>query len=458
MKTAKKILALLLVACMACAMLSACGSSTSSGDEIVVTVWSGETHAKAAIDKVIAEFNNTTGKEKGIRIDYQFKGGDTIGTNVELALQTGDAPDLFTSADLKKSVEQNYLAAIDDLPGGADLIKPVEKYLVRNQTTYQGKTYVLPAAATTRGLIVNVDMFKAAGLVDAKGNVIAPETLDDVREYAKKLTGNGKYGFIEPLKWGSWYNSDIFALKQSSTGFSEFNYETGEYNLDGLEKIEQLYLDMKADGSMFPGAESLDNDAARAQFAEGKVGMKFGFSFDVGVLNDQFPAKCDWTVVPLPVIDANNKYAQRMTMATTPYINANVLKDEKKANAIVEVLKFITSDEYQTALYEAGIYIPIRSEVSENADASKINRKGWAEFASMVSISKLLQPTPQIDSSTIRDLSTRFNEEVWSGKKTPKQAHDEYLVDLKAAREAFLKTNPEDKLEDYIIKDWIQKR
>jgi multiple sugar transport system substrate-binding protein len=48
-------------------------------------------------------------------------------------------------------------------------------------------------------------------------------------------------------------------------------------------------------GGMFPGAETLSDDALRAQFAEGNIGMIMGSgSFDVGVLYDQFPAKVPW--------------------------------------------------------------------------------------------------------------------------------------------------------------------
>lgn len=462
MKKTQKILALLLTVCLVCVMFSACGKdNTASGDETVVTVWSGDTHAKAVYDRLINEYNETTGKEKGVKIDFQFKGGDTIGKMVELALQSGDAPEMFTSAGgLEKSIEMGYLAAIDDLPGGADLIEPLKEYLVEGSTTLDGKTYLLPYAATTRGLIYNKDMFKAAGIVDEKGEPKAPETLAELREVAKKLTDTSKnqFGIIFPMKWGNWFASDIYALKQSATGFTDFNYETGEYDLTGLDKIMEVFLGIKKDGSFYPGAESIDNDTARAHFAEGNIGMKFAFSFDVGVLNDQFPAKCDWGVAPLPVLDKNEKYMQRMTMNSTPYINSAVLNDSKKAEAVAEVLRFLTSDEFLTEIYISGINIPIRSDVIEKADESKIDRKGWVDFANMVAISKLLQPTPKKQGIVKKSITDRFIQDVWTGKMSPKQMIDEVDAETEEQREAYLKKDPSDKTENYIIPDWIQKR
>ncbi|UKI35906.1 MAG: hypothetical protein L6V93_17925 [Clostridiales bacterium] len=53
----------------------------------------------------------------------------------------------------------------------------------------------------------------------------------------------------------------------------------------------EAIMQIKSDGSYYPGAEGIDNDPARARFAEGNIGMKIGYSWDVGVLNDQFPCK-----------------------------------------------------------------------------------------------------------------------------------------------------------------------
>ena len=41
---------------------------------------------------------------------------------------------------------------------------------------------------------------------------------------------------------------------------------------------------MISDGSVFPGYEGLDADAARAQFAEGRIGMIPAASFDINIM------------------------------------------------------------------------------------------------------------------------------------------------------------------------------
>ena len=72
----------------------------------------------------------------------------------------------------------------------------------------------------------------------------------------------------------------------------------------------QTIIGIKEDGSYMPGVESLTNDAARAKFGAGGIGMKVAGSFDYGVLTEQFPAQIEWGVAPYPVADENDTYLQ----------------------------------------------------------------------------------------------------------------------------------------------------
>jgi len=90
-----------------------------------------------------------------------------------------------------------------------------------------------------------------------------------------------------------------------SSGSEGFDPKTGKFDYSVLKPVLETVMGIKEDGSFYPGAEGLDNDPARARFAEGNIGMKFAWSWDVGVFNDQFAAKCDWGVAPIPVEDKN---------------------------------------------------------------------------------------------------------------------------------------------------------
>lgn len=50
--------------------------------------------------------------------------------------------------------------------------------------------------------------------------------------------------------------------------------------------------------------------------------MKMAISWDVGVLNDQFPAKCDWGVCDLPVMDESaTRYKEPTRPSTLYFVN-----------------------------------------------------------------------------------------------------------------------------------------
>jgi multiple sugar transport system substrate-binding protein len=108
---------------------------------------------------------------------------------------------------------------------------------------------------------------------------------------------------------------------------------------------------MEHDGSMFPGTALLTNDALRAQFAEGHIGMFMGEFWDVAVLTDQFPAKCDWGVAPIPTYDGKfHGKARAMVLSGLWNINGQ----SHFINESWEVVKWFSRYEVRAKLYEGG--------------------------------------------------------------------------------------------------------
>ena len=98
MKKSIRLTALAVSAVMAIGMLAGCGEKQGASGEITkVTYWTGESHAEAVERELINQWNETEGKKKGIEIEYTLQGGGSITQNLELALQSGTAPDFFGS-------------------------------------------------------------------------------------------------------------------------------------------------------------------------------------------------------------------------------------------------------------------------------------------------------------------------------------------------------------------------
>ena len=453
MKTKIRILSVILAVMCLVGFCGCSGGKNSKGDVRTITVWSGESHSKAVYDKLIKEYNEGQGKKDGIYIDYQVKEGSSSSQNIELALQTNDAPDFFTG-DLTKLAQLGKIAALEDLPNNDEYVKKCEELgLLIDRYEEGGKHYAIPVSVTTRGLIYNKDMFKSAGIVDEKGEAKPPVTWAEMVECAKKLTNTAKkqYGYCLPLKWGV-VSSEIVDPAMASIGSRGYNFATGIYEYEKMAPIFDAFLQMYKDGSCYPGAESLDNDQCRAYFSAGRIGMKIGFSFDVGVLNDQFPAECDWSVAPLPVIDENDKYLQPMLPGASFLMNAASVKEYPEE--MRKVNEFFTSDEFLSAIYKGGVYIPYRADVIEKTTLDSSAKTGWKEFGDMVSISAIPPISANADTGNLKAIQDLFVQNVMTGKQTSLEMLTQYSKDYQACKDLYYKNHPGDEPTEHDIKDY----
>lgn len=451
----KKLTAILLCCAVTVATMAGCGEKkegVKKNGVQTVTVWTCNSHSKNVITKLCNDWNETTGKLKKIKIDYQVKSADNIIQSTELALKSGTAPDFFGSGDLIKYATNGDIMPIDELPKGKELIEDYKEFIEEGRTMYKGKTYTIPTTATPGGLIYNKDMFVEAGIVDEKGEAKPPETLEELREYAKKLTNvsEKKYGIIYPMKWDGWFSHDIICTKMSSDGFETYNPASGKYEYDGFKPVFEAFVGMKEDGSVYPGAESLDNDTARALFAEGDIGMKFGMSFDVGVYNDQFPAKVDWGVAPYPSADKDNKYKQRMDIGGGWFINAHSKLDK---SVLEEVLRFTLSDDFVRTAYKEGTDLPCDWSRVEDIKLENA-KKGWEDFAKLVGESAIIPLKAKTDKSGLRSDDKIFVEDIYTGKIGIDEGIARMNENANKSVENYYSAHTEENKDDFYKEGW----
>ena len=414
-KNVKKVTALFCAAAVA-ASAAGCSTKKAGGSDVTeVKIWSQANGDKILTNELIDEWNKTTGKEKGIKIVYEVLTGNAD-QQIDVALQSGKAADIITGSNLEKRAGMGYLQAIDELEGGNEFLEKYKGEQALEQFKYNGHYYTVLSGTVICGLLYNKDMFKAAGIVDENGEAKPPKTYAEMREYAKKLTNTKKrqYGFIFPGKsTGTYWSFEVQWPMMASVGHDGFDINTGKYDYSGMAPILQTIMDMKNDGSCYPGIESIDADPARARFAEGNVGMKFGMHWDVSVLTEQFPAKCDWGVAPVPVIDENHRYKQKKEVwggAAMPKISK-----DKDADKIFTVYKWYMGEEFKRKLYENGIEIPWNEDIIKGAKVKKSVAPQWAEFAKLSAISATPPIACKTDTTEATPISELFLKDVWNG-------------------------------------------
>lgn len=458
MRFFSKSIAVLLAAASISALVSGCGKQST--DTVQVNVWTPNSHSKSVTLELVDEWNKSKGKELGVEIVYTVKEGD-IQQATEMAFASNQGPDLFSSVLIEKNRVAGNIVPLDELEGGQEWIDSMfepEDYDGPAFKGDDGKVYCLPCNVNTFGLVYNKDMFKKYGIVDENGEPTPPETFEEVREYAKRMTDLAAqdYGIIFPMKWNAFYSVDVNQLLIGSTGKNAFDCVKGEFNLDGLKPIFEMYVGIKEDGSCFPGSETLDNDVARAYFAERNIGMKFAGSYDVGVFNSQFPAKCDWGVAPYPVADKNNKYLQHMGVGGWMALSTGAREKlgDKKA---LEVLKFFYGEEMQKRLFAEGMALPFKPEIAEGVEV-KEGLKGWKEFNDIVKISTGGYTQAGVESTGGKGAKTVFMEDIWTGNVSIDDAIADLNVRTNAGMKKYYENNPDKDFNKLLKPDWDIKR
>ena len=201
----------------------------------------------------------------------------------------------------------------------------------------------------------------------------------------------------------------------------------------------------------------MDNDPARARFAEGNVGMKFAVSWDVGVWNDQFPAKCDWGVAPIPTVSADEKYYQLKGYGWSNLLNAKSI-EEKGSDKIALVYNWLYSDDMQRAYYKEGVYLPWRGDIIESTQLDATAKKGWEDFGKIVTISKEGPMYIPADCSGFDGRGVDFINRVWSGKIGLDQWIEEINKIHNDGIDRYKEVHPDEDYSDRIIPDYDRRR
>lgn len=453
-KIVKTVLSAAAIIAVAAVPLSGCKSTAekTNSDKKIITIWTNSRHDMDMRQQQIDKFNKEN--DKKIFIDYQVK-SDDFADALKISYQSKTAPDIHPSCSIDTgAIENGWYRKLDD-----ETVKFFNDKMafeaVSVAKTSKGEKYpftVKTGGITSYRLVWDKDLFKESGLDPEK----PPKTWQELEEYAEQITSKGKgkkYGFALPLKDDAFIDYYVLTPGAPSGLCNVRGYDPvhGQYDFSIYAKMIDLYKRMDKKGLLFPSPDTLDNDTARAQFSEGNVGMMMAAFWDVGVFNDQFPAKVDWGAANIPTFDGKivGGNPASVSSATSYVMNAA----SKYPDEQLEVYKWFNSEEVLRELQLAG---KGTYGYKSLMDPSLINtdKKGAKEFYSVNnpaffmdgSNAKLPSFTLQLDGdgylktmaniikadldteSTLADLTKRYNRSLneWIDKEHP--AEEDYIT------------------------------
>lgn len=236
----------------------------------------------------------------GVNIDAIYAGSyqDTVAKALTAA-RGGNAPELsvILSVDMYTLYDEDLIHAFDDFATTAEdraWLKSFYPSFMEN-SMIDGRTYGIPFQRSTPVLYYNKEAFAEAGLDRA------PETWDEMKEYAAKLTKKDGSGNV--TQWGvripsSGFPYWLFQGLTTSNGATLVTDGGTKTHFDDPKVVEALeyFVSLSRDGVMAPGI--IEWGATPKAFFEGQTAMMWTSTGNLTNVRNNAPF--DFGVAMLP--------------------------------------------------------------------------------------------------------------------------------------------------------------
>ena len=254
-------------------------ADTASGEKIKLQFWNVFTGSDGDILREIVYNYNKTNTDN-IEIQMDIMPNDQLQQKLPAAIATGTAPDfvLFGVENIAPYVSNDSLEDISDFwdVTGVDKSNILENVLELSHV--DGKLYGTPMQYNVSYLYWNKDLFKEAGLDPEK----APATLDELAEYAVKLTNPEKNQFGLALPTSVTYMQFLWANGgDANDPATNTNLLDSEENLKTLEWLQDLTVNKKVSPSSITGPE------ADTMLQAGQIAMYMSGPWQINGLREQ---------------------------------------------------------------------------------------------------------------------------------------------------------------------------
>ncbi|WP_345762255.1 sugar ABC transporter substrate-binding protein [Diaminobutyricibacter sp. McL0608] len=368
---------------------SSSGALTSSNKPLTVLIGSSGDAETKAVTSAVADWSKSSGTKASV----------IAATDLNQQLSQGFAA--------KKPADVFYLGT-DSLAGYAsngsllaygDMLKNKSDFYpaLVNSFTYNGKFYCAPKDFSTLQLVINTDLWKAAGLTESD----YPTTWDQLEAVAKKLTtpkvvglsSNGEYarlGSFMVQAGGNLMNDDSTKATANS-----------DANVTALTYVKKLLNE----GVYKYAKEGLGEGDGGQALGAGKAAMTIEGNWVVGELSNDFP-NVKYTVVPLPAGPAGK--------GTLQFSNCwGIAADSPNQAAALKLVEQLTTKSDQLAFSKAFGVLP---SIKSAADEWKKDNAALVPFLDGANYAKGV-PTAKGSADVVTDLNSKLTSLATSDPK-----------------------------------------
>jgi multiple sugar transport system substrate-binding protein len=315
--------------------LTACGSgfsepaesgSAAGGGSLSILIGSSGDAETAAVQSAVDAWSAESG------IDATVQTANDLPQQLSQGFAAGSPPDLFY---LAPEALAGYAANGSIAAYGDDLANKDDFYpsLVEN-FTLDGQFFCAPKDFSTLALIINADMWAAAGLTDAD----IPTDWDELASVAQRLTADGHVG----LAFGAEYQRVGAFMAQAGGGM----VVAGQAVANSSENVEALtYLKEQLNAGSFAFAADVGAGWGGEAFGTGAAAMTIEGNWITGALTTDYP-DVNYTVAELPEGPGGK--------GTLQFTNCwGIAADSPNQDSARDLVEYLTGTDQQLAFSEA---------------------------------------------------------------------------------------------------------
>jgi len=401
--------------------LAGCGSKAAApttdqpkqDEKVTITFWhtysTDGPENKALNEVVVPAFQ---AKHPNITVKAQVMPYDGLHDNLVTAVSGGALPDVMRMDIIwtPEFAKLGALVQVDNLPGFSDIKSQVFPGPL-STNLYKGHYYGVPLDTNTQVAIYNKDLLKLAGLTDP------PKTLDEVKQMAEKIKGQKDKWGLALGGPGPWQTLPWFWSAGGQVTDDQFTKASGYLNSDQSVAALQWLIDMKSAGLIGPSLLGAKPDPWGGFKAGNYAAISDGPWFFPIIAKDMGDK----------VVGAPMPAGPGGSISVVGGENVVLFKTSKHQEAAWEFVKYLLSDEAQTAMAKVG-----QMPVTQSASQSDV-MKAVPYFAPYVTQLATAKPRtvspnwPKID----KVLSDSFEAAI-RGKSNAKKALDDAAKQIDA--------------------------
>jgi len=367
MKTAKKLIALILTAVMLICSLSGCGSDAvkvklDPANPTIITIWHYYNGAvMTAFDQLMKDFNDTVGVTEGIIVQGSSMGNVSdlqaaVLASAKKEVGSQDMPNIFASyADTAYAAEQmGILADIGKYFSQAELNEYIAAYIDEGRIGNNNELKIFPIAKSTEILMVNETDWKpfAAEYGYEHSNLSTPEGIAEVAKSYYEWTGGKAFFGRDAI-------ANMFIIGAMQLNAEIINVEKGEVTInidkDAMRRIWDTYYLPYISGYFLSAGRYRSDDTKVGDLIAyvGSTSSAMYFPAEVTANDTTYPVEA--VILPAPVFEGGKSVMvqQGAGMAVTQ-------STPEKEYASAVFLKWFTDIDSNIQFSALSGYMPVK--------------------------------------------------------------------------------------------------